>query len=184
MQSAIAASLIQHVTKLAGGRQRPYAHFAPPGTIVPSEEDNVSFFSGHTALNFALAVSAGSVASERGYELAPGIWATGDARLVPTLLQNLLDNAFKFTSHHTTALVEVGALFTCRTSSVTSLSVSRFPRFSAPSRSATRACCSAGSVRPAPMAAPRETGISPRKTRCQSGSRIPGSSEPALGRKT
>jgi light-regulated signal transduction histidine kinase (bacteriophytochrome) len=40
----------------------------------------------------------------------PGIWATGDARLVPTLLQNLLDNAFKFTSHHATALVEVGAL--------------------------------------------------------------------------
>ncbi len=40
----------------------------------------------------------------------PGIWATGDARLVPTLLQNLLDNAFKFTSHHATALVEVGTL--------------------------------------------------------------------------
>jgi signal transduction histidine kinase len=40
----------------------------------------------------------------------PGIWATGDARLVPVLLQNLLGNAFKFSSHNATALVEVGAV--------------------------------------------------------------------------
>jgi light-regulated signal transduction histidine kinase (bacteriophytochrome) len=52
------------------------------------------------------------VATDRPVDLRvqPGIWATGDARLVPVLLQNLLDNAFKFTSHHPTALVEVGAV--------------------------------------------------------------------------
>jgi signal transduction histidine kinase len=41
--------------------------------------------------------------------IEPGIWATGDARLIPVMLQNLLDNAFKFTSHHEKARVEVGA---------------------------------------------------------------------------
>ncbi len=65
------------MTKLAGARQRPFVHFAPPGTLVPSEEDNVSFFSGHTSLTFSLAVSAGTIADDRHYALAPVIWATG-----------------------------------------------------------------------------------------------------------
>jgi membrane-associated phospholipid phosphatase len=77
VQAAIVASLIQHVTKLTAARQRPYAHYAAPGTLVPTEEDNVSFFSGHTSLTFSLAVSSGVVASTRGYELAPYIWASG-----------------------------------------------------------------------------------------------------------
>jgi membrane-associated phospholipid phosphatase len=76
-EAAIAASLLQHATKFLVGRQRPYAHFAKPGTLKRSDEDNVSFFSGHTTLTFALAVSAGEVASERGYAIAPAVWATG-----------------------------------------------------------------------------------------------------------
>jgi membrane-associated phospholipid phosphatase len=77
VQSAIFVSLLQHVTKLAAARQRPFVHFAAPGPRVPTEEDNVSFWSGHTSLGFSLAVSAGEVASARGYALAPAIWATG-----------------------------------------------------------------------------------------------------------
>jgi len=77
VQSAIFVSLLQHVTKLAAARQRPYAHFAAPGTLAPSEEDNVSFWSGHTSLCFSLAVSAGTVTSRRGYAIAPYVWATG-----------------------------------------------------------------------------------------------------------
>jgi membrane-associated phospholipid phosphatase len=77
VQSAIFVSLLQHVTKLGVARQRPYAHFAAPGTLVPSTEDNVSFWSGHTSLTFSLAVSAGVVTTRRGYRLAPAVWATG-----------------------------------------------------------------------------------------------------------
>jgi hypothetical protein len=35
---------------------------------------DVSFWSGHTSLAFALAVSSGTVASSRGYDLAPLVW--------------------------------------------------------------------------------------------------------------
>jgi membrane-associated phospholipid phosphatase len=84
VQAAIAASLLQHVTKLGVARQRPYAHYTPPGTLVPSEEDNVSFWSGHASLTFALAVSAGTVTSSRGYALAPAVWATGLALAATT----------------------------------------------------------------------------------------------------
>jgi membrane-associated phospholipid phosphatase len=84
VQSAIVVSLLQHVTKLAAARQRPYAHYAAPGTLVPSEEDNVSFWSGHTSLGFSLAVSAGTVATTRGYELAPYIWVSGLALAATT----------------------------------------------------------------------------------------------------
>ncbi len=76
LQSAIAVSLLQHVTKLVAARQRPAVHFeAVPSTA--TTEDNVSFWSGHTSLAFSLAVSAGVVTSERGYALAPLVWATG-----------------------------------------------------------------------------------------------------------
>jgi membrane-associated phospholipid phosphatase len=76
-ESALAAGLLQHISKFSVGRQRPYAHYAAPGTLVPTEEDNVSFWSGHTTLAFSLAVSAGSVASTRGYRIAPFVWVTG-----------------------------------------------------------------------------------------------------------
>jgi light-regulated signal transduction histidine kinase (bacteriophytochrome) len=61
----------------------------------------------------ATAVSAPLLAASGGrvaLRVQSGIWATGDEHLVPALLQNLLDNAFKFTSHHPTAVVEVGAV--------------------------------------------------------------------------
>jgi membrane-associated phospholipid phosphatase len=84
IQAAIATSLVQHATKLLVARQRPYAHFAPPGSLVASDEDNVSFFSGHTSLTFSLAVAAGTVANMRGYSLAPAIWTIGLALAATT----------------------------------------------------------------------------------------------------
>jgi membrane-associated phospholipid phosphatase len=77
IEVAIVASLAQHLFKLTVARERPYAFHATPGSLPYTTEDDVSFWSGHTSLTFSLAVAAGSVASLRGYALAPEIWATG-----------------------------------------------------------------------------------------------------------
>jgi membrane-associated phospholipid phosphatase len=60
--------------KIAVGRQRPYAHY---GGGSQKSRDNISFYSGHTSLAFSLAVSSGTIATMRGYRLAPVIWGTG-----------------------------------------------------------------------------------------------------------
>lgn len=40
--------------------------------------------------------------------VAPELWAEGDARLLRVLLQNLLDNAFKFSSRKESSRIEFG----------------------------------------------------------------------------
>jgi membrane-associated phospholipid phosphatase len=74
-ESAVATGLVTQVVKISVGRRRPYvsADDAPSVTV----EDNLSFFSGHTSLTFALATSAGTIASMRGDRLAPYLWASG-----------------------------------------------------------------------------------------------------------
>ncbi len=43
-------------------------------------------------------------------QIAPGLTAWGDARLLHQVVQNLLDNAWKYTSRHASARIEVGSL--------------------------------------------------------------------------
>jgi membrane-associated phospholipid phosphatase len=75
----IAADVNQYVKSLAG-RERPFVHVLPPEerplTSSPNE-NNLSFYSGHTSLAFSLAAASGSVASLRGYRGAWLVWATG-----------------------------------------------------------------------------------------------------------
>jgi membrane-associated phospholipid phosphatase len=75
-ESTLLAADLHLATKLLLGRQRPSVRFAAPGGPVTAE-DNCSFFSGHTTVAFALAVSAGTVASMHDYRLAPLVWASG-----------------------------------------------------------------------------------------------------------
>ncbi len=72
---AIAGSLDQAV-KLLAARQRPFAHFGDPAVGPRGPDENLSFYSGHTSLVFSLAVASGTIASMRGYTLAPLVWAT------------------------------------------------------------------------------------------------------------
>ena len=76
LEAGISVSIIDQAFKFAIGRSRPFVRFGPPERP-PEVDDNVSFFSGHAALAFSLAVSAGVVAHRRGYRLEPAIWATG-----------------------------------------------------------------------------------------------------------
>lgn len=79
-EATVAAAAVNQLVKFAVQRERPFVHVLDPEgklrTGQPSD-NNVSFFSGHTTLAFALATSAGTVAELRGYRMAPVIWATG-----------------------------------------------------------------------------------------------------------
>ncbi len=74
------------IVKIAVGRQRPYAHY---GGGSQGPRDNISFYSGHTSLAFSLAVASGTVATMRGYRLAPVIWGAGLAVAATTSYMRL-----------------------------------------------------------------------------------------------
>lgn len=73
-EAATLSAFATQLTKIAVGRQRPYAHYGG-GSQRP--RDNTSFYSGHASLAFSLAVASGTIATMRGYRLAPAIWGVG-----------------------------------------------------------------------------------------------------------
>ena len=82
-EATVLAGDINQIAKYAFARERPFVHYLPRAPDVvraltdsPSD-DNLSFFSGHTTLAFAVATSAGTVNSLRAYRLAPLVWGVG-----------------------------------------------------------------------------------------------------------
>lgn len=80
LEATLLAANVNQVVKFLAGRERPFVHALPPGektrTAHPAD-NNVSFYSGHTNLVFSLAVASGTVASLRGYRMAPVVWTGG-----------------------------------------------------------------------------------------------------------
>jgi len=80
LESMILAADVNQLVKMSAGRERPFVHALPedqkPLTEDP-DDNNLSFYSGHTTFAFSLAVSAGTVASLRRYKLAPVVWVVG-----------------------------------------------------------------------------------------------------------
>lgn len=80
ISEAVAVStFLNQAAKLTFARERPFVHVLTPeerkNTLAPSD-NNVSFYSGHSAMTFSLASAAGTVATMRGYRLMPLVWAT------------------------------------------------------------------------------------------------------------
>jgi membrane-associated phospholipid phosphatase len=78
-QATALAMDLDQVAKFAAGRQRPFVHygnFRDPARR-PQPDDNLSFFSGHATLSFALATSAGTVSMIRRYPSTPWVWGIG-----------------------------------------------------------------------------------------------------------
>ena len=82
-EATVLAGDLNQLAKFAFARERPFVHYLPRApdairalTDSPTD-DNLSFFSGHTTLAFAVATSAGTVNSLRGYSLAPVVWSAG-----------------------------------------------------------------------------------------------------------
>jgi len=78
-ESAVIAVNVNQISKFVFARQRPdvHARLSTGPNDQPTPADNLSFFSGHATLAFALATSAGTVASMRHHRLAPVMWAAG-----------------------------------------------------------------------------------------------------------
>jgi len=79
-EATILAQDVNQVVKFAVGRERPFVHRLPEAqkalTAQP-DDNNLSFFSGHTTWAFSMATAAGTVCSMHGYKFAPWVWAGG-----------------------------------------------------------------------------------------------------------
>lgn len=79
-EATASAGLLTQVVKFSTARERPFVHFLPQAQRARTADpydNNTSFFSGHTAIAFAIATSSGTVADLRGYRLAPLVWLSG-----------------------------------------------------------------------------------------------------------
>ena len=77
-EAAALGVVLNQVVKFSVGRERPFVHALPEEDkplVERNQENNLSFYSGHTSLAFSIATSAGTVASQRGYRWAPVVWA-------------------------------------------------------------------------------------------------------------
>lgn len=78
-QAVVVSTALNQAVKIIAGRERPFVHHLPDEerakTTLPSD-NNMSFYSGHTAVSFSLAAAAGTVATLRGYRLMPLVWST------------------------------------------------------------------------------------------------------------
>jgi len=109
--TALAVAL-DDIVKLLVARQRPYVHFADsPEPAARDADANLSFYSGHTNLAFAVAVASGTVASMRGYRLAPVVWATSLPLAAVTGYLRVAADKHYFTDVLTGALVGAAAGF-------------------------------------------------------------------------
>lgn len=80
MESIVVGANLNQLVKFIVARERPFVHDLDPaakGRTSSPGDNNLSFYSGHTMLGFVSAVSAGTVASLKGYRSAPWIWGTG-----------------------------------------------------------------------------------------------------------
>jgi membrane-associated phospholipid phosphatase len=77
VEATVLAADANALAKLLVGRERPFVHaltLEEKAQMPHPSDNNLSFFSGHTTEAFALAASAGAVATMRGYRWAPLVW--------------------------------------------------------------------------------------------------------------
>ncbi|MFN0249975.1 MAG: phosphatase PAP2 family protein [Kofleriaceae bacterium] len=96
LQAGVVTGMVNQLFKVVFGRRRPYAEFK--GTSTRAANDvNMSFFSGHTSLAFAMATSSATVASMREYRSAPLLWGGGLALATATGYFRIAADAHYFT---------------------------------------------------------------------------------------
>ena len=105
VETVLYSQLFVQAVKFSVARQRPRVHFGGGAAGDDDHEANLSFFSGHASLTFALATAAGVVAHRRNSEAEPVIWAVGMGLAATTSYLRMAADQHYFTD------VTVGALF-------------------------------------------------------------------------
>jgi membrane-associated phospholipid phosphatase len=80
VESAVVAAVVNQAVKFSVRRERPFVHVLSTEEKATTEhpnDNNVSFYSGHTSLAFSLVTAAGTVSELRGYKHRWLIWAVG-----------------------------------------------------------------------------------------------------------
>ena len=76
VDAAVAIGLVDQVTKFTVGRARPLAYYAPPGRTHDLDDD-VAFFSGHSAIAFGVTLATAHAAYRHGYRSAHWVLGAG-----------------------------------------------------------------------------------------------------------
>lgn len=76
LQAAVAVGLLNQTVKVIVGRQRPFSYYGTTPTRARNDF-HTSFFSGHTALGFAMVTSSATVAHLRDYRSETALWIGG-----------------------------------------------------------------------------------------------------------
>ncbi len=95
------------LVKFTVGRQRPYARAGLPNPDSRQGRDdaNLSFFSGHTNVTFAIAAASGTVGMMRGYRWAPVVYIVGGVIGAATAYFRIAADQHYFTDVLTGAMV-------------------------------------------------------------------------------
>jgi hypothetical protein len=113
-EATVVAGDVTQLTKFLVGRERPFVHALPPEEkpLAPqSSGNNLSFFSGHTSTTFALAASAGTISTLRGYRWAGATWSVGGALAATTAYLRIAADKHWFTDVVIGAIVGAGIGF-------------------------------------------------------------------------
>jgi len=78
-EATVITGNLTELSKYSFARERPFVHYRSPAEreAKSAAGDNLSFFSGHSAVAFSLATAAGTVASMRKHRWAPAMWIAG-----------------------------------------------------------------------------------------------------------
>jgi membrane-associated phospholipid phosphatase len=80
-EAATVASDVNLAVRFGVGRQRPWAWDATQtgqaAQAASTRDANMSFYSGHATMMFAVATSAGTISAMRGYRWTPLVWIVG-----------------------------------------------------------------------------------------------------------
>jgi hypothetical protein len=107
LEAGVLSGVLNQIVKFSVAEQRPYVHYGDPAR--PHQlDDDVSFYSGHSTLSFAIATSAGLVAHERHYSLEPVVWGAGYAIAVSTAYLRMAGDQHYFSDVFVGAVVGTG----------------------------------------------------------------------------